>query len=513
MNNIQIDYTSRDAESIKKDLVAAINYSTNSNWELTDNSDLGVQLLEAFSYMGDMLSYYIDRTANETSLTTATKQSTLLAFADLYGYKPSGPTPALLTVSFTNNGATNIDIPIGTQVIAPINQGKYTEVFFETTQAAVGLLPGQTISLTTVEGKTVNTDRPDLIDPATNKALPSVLGTSTGAANQELFLPDLNVVDTSLTVYIGQGSAFIPWTYVDSLLESGPSDLVFTTRYNSDTTTTIVFGDGVNGAIPSANSIISATYRTSVGAGGNIASGLVSEVTFIPGNINPQALTYLSASNTSPAAGGTDADTLDQIRTKIKAAIASKRRAVTLTDYQYLASLVPNVGKVSATSQVYSSVIIYLQTPNDGSVTPGLVLGSPTTTWNSVAANIVSSLSDKIPAGTTVTVATPTYRAVYLALSLTVNDAYKQNDVRLNVYRSLLGTSGYFNYDNNTFGKTITVSGIIKTIVSIDGVDDVSITKLNTTNASTVGNISLTASEIPYLIPGNLTITPTGGIV
>lgn len=516
MTEYQIDYTSRDFESIKNDLIKIINYRTNNQWKLDDPSDLGGILIEAFAYMGDMLSFYIDRVANESSVTTATKEESLLAFANIYGYKPSGPTPATVDVTFTNNGITNIDIPIGTQIIGKISYNNYTEIYFETLNSAIGLLPGQSVTLTCQEGKTVNTDRPDFIDPTTNKALPTALGTSSGAAGQEILILDSNVVDASLKVYVGQGTSFASWTYVDSLLDRGPGETVFTTRRSSDGSIRIIFGDSINGAIPQANALISATYKVSAGYAGNIGSGVLQEVTYIPGNIDTEATGFLTVSNAEASYGGADADTLDQLRTKIKAAIATRRRAITLVDYEYLASLVPQVGKVQAASSVYSSVQLYLQTQNDGSLTPGLVLGATTSAWSEVADSIVKYLSDKVPAGTTVSVLPPTYSPLTLAMNITISDSYTRSTVVQDVYRALIGSEGLFSYDKNTFGRFITLSSIISKISAIPGIEDVTITSFKRSNELPLidpANVQLTVGEIGYLIPANLTITPTGGIV
>ena len=368
---MQIDYTSRDFESIKEDLITLIRTKTNSDWDPTDYSDLGYVLVEAFAYMGDIMSHYLDRIANETSIDTAIQRSTLLSLAKLYNYKPSGPTPAEIYVTFTNVGLDSIDIPVKTQVLAPLSYGPYSTVYFETVESATALAPGAVITLKAVEGKTVNTDRPDLIDSTYNKALPANIGTSSGTENQAFLIVDANVIDNSITVYVGQGLAFSLWTYVDTLLEHGPTDSVFTTERNENGTITVIFGDGINGAIPTASQLISATYKTSVGVAGNIKSNSITEITFIPGNTDPQALTYLTASNIAPSYGGADADDFTQIREKIKAAVSTRRRAVTLEDYSELASLVSQVGKTKAASSVYSAVNIYVQTQEDNSAAPG----------------------------------------------------------------------------------------------------------------------------------------------
>ena len=585
---MQIDYTSRDFAALKADLIALIKERTGTLWDPTDYSDLGNVMVESFAYMGDVMSHYLDRVANEVSIDTAIKTDTLLSFATLFDYVPSGPTPAEVYVTFTNVSASSISIPVGTQVMAPLSYGPFYQVYFETKESATALAAGASITLLCEEGKTVNTDRPDLIDKTYNRPLPASVGTSTGEKNQNFLILDKNVISGSITAYVGQGVAFSAWTYKDNLFEWGPTDNVFTTKLNADGTLYLVFGDGVNGAIPTSGQLVSVKYKTSAGLSGNVKALAVKELTFIPGNIDAEAITYLTVSNPAAAYGGANGDGLNQLRSKTKAAINTRRRAVTLDDHEKLALLVPQVGKVKAVSSVYSSVTMYVQSQNDNSATPGLVstvaavsgvtdaggvvtyttsaahgfyegqsvtitgvnpsaynlsgvaiasvptsttftvinaaTGSfvsggtatsltPTTTWNTVKTNIDSYMTDKIMVGTTLTVQPPVYVPVYLALNVTAKAAYKQSDIRLAVYQAFLGTNGLFAYDNNVFGDTITLSSVISAAQVLPGITDVSVTKLNTTNASSAATISLADNQVPYLSADNLTITVTGGIV
>ena len=584
---MQIDYTSRDFSALKQDLINLIKDRTNNNWDPTDYSDLGNVMVESFSYMGDIMSHYIDRAANETSVDTAIKRDTLLNFANLYGYKPSGPTPATVDVTFTNNSIYTVDLPVGTQVMAPLTYSAFNQAYFETVDYATAVEPGQTIVLACEEGKTVNTDRPDLIDPTYNKPLPSTIGTSTGATNQQIVILDMGIVDNSVTIYVGQGVSFTPWSYVDSLTDAGPYSAVFTTVQNTDGTTSVIFGDNVNGMIPASGQLISAVYKTSVGLSGNVVSGAIKELTFIPGNISPDAISYFSVTNSASAIGGADADNSSQLRTKIKAAIATRRRAVTLNDYEYLASQVSRVGKIKASAAVYSSINIYVEPQNDSSSTPGLkatsatisnivgsgtvvtvtttadhnfsagqlvsitgasptsynlngvyIIGTPTTTsftvsstitdvysssgtatsltpttsWSTLATAVETYLSDKCPVGTTLTIRPPIYTPVYVSLTVNVGSAYKAADIKLAIYKAFLGTNGLFNYDNNFFGATVPFSSVVATAQNISGVTSVTVTKLNTDNSATAGDITLNDSQIPYLLAANLQINTVGGI-
>jgi hypothetical protein len=102
---ISIDYTGRDYYSIREQLIARIQERI-PEWTASDPSDFGVALVEAFAYMGDLISYYIDRTANEFSLATATQRNSLLNIAQTYGYIPAGYRSASVELTFFNNNTS-----------------------------------------------------------------------------------------------------------------------------------------------------------------------------------------------------------------------------------------------------------------------------------------------------------------------------------------------------------------------------------------------------------------------
>jgi len=582
---MQIDYTSRDFAALKADLINLIKERTNTTWDPTDYSDLGHVLVETFAYMGDIMSHYLDRIANETTIDTAIQRKTLLSFARLYDYVISGPTPSIVNVTFTNISSNTIDIPIGTQVMAPLSFGTYSEVYFETTTSATAVAPGASITLSCQEGKTVNTDKPDLIDSTYNIALPANLGTSDGRSTQTFTIPEPGVVNNSITVYVGQGVAFGNWNYVDNLFESGPNDKVFTTTPNEDGTVNILFGDNVNGAIPPSGQLISATYKVSVGSAGNIKSLSVTELTFFPGNVDPQITSYFTVSNSAPATGGSDGDTLTDIKNKIKAAVLTRRRAVTIDDFAYLATLAGGVGKANAASSVYTNVNVYVQPLNDGqaatgypqaniigvattgtavtfatdvdhgfaigntvnisgvnpiaynlqgavitavpttssftvasTVTTTYVVGglaislTPTSAWTNLSYIVQSYMADKILAGTTLSILPPTYVPIYLSATVTADSAWKNSDVKLGIYQAMLGDTGVFYYDKNTFGRVIPLSTITSAIQNVPGVVSATITQLSRDGSGSVNTLALAANEIPYLLSSSLVTTVTGGI-
>jgi hypothetical protein len=131
---ISVDYTSKDYYSIREELIQRIQDRI-PEWKASDPADFGVALVEAFSYVSDILSYYIDRNANEAFITTATQRDSVLNIARNYGYIPSGYRQALVELTFTNTSASEITLPEGTVVSGDIVIEEIMSVGFQHTDS------------------------------------------------------------------------------------------------------------------------------------------------------------------------------------------------------------------------------------------------------------------------------------------------------------------------------------------------------------------------------------------
>ena len=130
-----VDYTSRDYAAILTDMTNLIPIFS-PTWTNRDPADFGMTLLELFAYMGDILNYYIDRTANEALITSATQRQTVLQIANLIGYTPTNSTASTVTLTFQNSTASPITLPALTQVATSlVSNGTTTQVVFETNSA------------------------------------------------------------------------------------------------------------------------------------------------------------------------------------------------------------------------------------------------------------------------------------------------------------------------------------------------------------------------------------------
>ena len=82
-----IKYTSRDFDSIKRDLVEhARRYYPDNYKDFSENS-FGSLMLDTVAYVGDILSFYLDYSVNESFLSTATEYDNIQRLGRQMGYK------------------------------------------------------------------------------------------------------------------------------------------------------------------------------------------------------------------------------------------------------------------------------------------------------------------------------------------------------------------------------------------------------------------------------------------
>jgi hypothetical protein len=507
------DYTSRDYDSLQSELTDIVK-SRITGWVPSGPTDFTVGLIDAFAYLGDNLSYYIDRALNEANISTATQKSTLLNFADVVGYRVSGPLPAYILLTFTNNSTSTVSIPAGTQVSAPVFSGSYTTAYFETISTVSSLAAGASTSVYAVEGETKSGG----IDE-NGYLTPLLLGNAPTYAYQEYKLKDNAVLNDSIHVYVGQGSAITEWNYISNLYQASSEDSVFTTRMDQDGYTYIIFGDGISGSVPT--DVVSAIYKTSIGSAGNITAGTTTvnaTPSYIPGTAQSGLQNYgLTVTNSEDAIGGSDGDSLASLRTNIINTLQVRNQAVTLTDYSSIALTVYGVGRAFAAASSPSAVTLYLQPYNDFSGTPGLSGGVATSSWTAIQSAVNQTLSSRCPVNTTLTIAPPTYVDLYLGVTLTIDTRYKARDVKISVAQTLLDSYiGLFSYNSYGFGDDVKQVDVISRLMTIQGVLNVTITQLNRDgtaagSSGAVGDVTINSGEIPVLKSANLSILSTGG--
>ena len=88
--NVPIKYTSRDFNSIKQDLIEHAKRYYPDNYNDFSEASFGSMVFDTVAYVGDVLSYYLDYSVNESFLDTAVEFNNVRKHARNYGYKFSG---------------------------------------------------------------------------------------------------------------------------------------------------------------------------------------------------------------------------------------------------------------------------------------------------------------------------------------------------------------------------------------------------------------------------------------
>tara|TARA_R100000008_G_scaffold72072_1_gene50082 strand:+ start:1402 stop:3204 length:1803 start_codon:yes stop_codon:yes gene_type:complete len=85
--NIPVNYTSRDFDTIKSDLVNIATRYYPDTFQDFNEASFGAMMLDTVAYVGDILSFYLDYQANESFLDTAVEYDNLLKLGKQIGFK------------------------------------------------------------------------------------------------------------------------------------------------------------------------------------------------------------------------------------------------------------------------------------------------------------------------------------------------------------------------------------------------------------------------------------------
>ena len=415
-----INYTSKDFSTIKADLIEYTKSYFPDTYKDFNETSPGMMLIELSSYVGDVLSYYIDYNYKENVLSTATEKRNVRRLAEFLGYKTPNKTPSVVKLKVTTEIDANTDgtpkysdapssIPVGLQVKSNID----SELIFETTGDVDFTISGSpdtppisapildangeadaytlTRYVRAVSGET-KTKSFTITSPT--KFLELDMG-------EDNLIEILNVTDSSgqkwyEVDYLSQERILKETHYsdnpetetgydqgdiVDTSLISIPYTLDYITtnkkfvkQFDVDTNSTkLMFGNGlhrfnVSGSSQSsifstieqagltlngvdfssinanvsnltttnnlnmgetpANTILTIKYRVGGGPDSNAQVGELTNVTNAPAGVT------ISVTNDEAAVGGTDGQTVDEIRHNANAFFASQLRCVTREDYQ-----------------------------------------------------------------------------------------------------------------------------------------------------------------------------------
>lgn len=480
-----VDYTSKDFSGFAASMLA---YASQAfpEWNTSSEGDMGVMLMEIFAYGLDIISYYGDRLTKEAYLSSATQLLSVYNIASTLGYIPSNGSPSSGTVTFiTDNPGVAVLVPVGTQLVA-VNVA--VPVIFETQASVLVPSTGGTNSVAVTQG-------------TTEHLVP--IGVSDGTLGQSLTLPQLDAIDGTVQVWVQTAVGSEEWVEVAYLIDSGADSKVYALATDQTGATTVTFGDNTNGMVPAVGLQIWATYRVGVGSAGNLIAGAVSTFVTPISGVSVQLASDGVTSTATAMTGGSDPETIEQIRANAPTVFQAQYRAVSPQDFIALALSVPGVLMANAIAQRSSAVTLYIMGPNY--TAPGTALQQ----------SILSYFNGKTAAGCTVSIVPPAIIPIDVGttgshVTLVVKDAYLQASVLANVTAAV---QALFTPPNVSFGQLINVSQIYGAILAVPGVSYVVVPVFTREDMVQAGTAPIQLNPGEVASSGAQFFTTTGGIV
>jgi predicted phage baseplate assembly protein len=252
------------------------------------------------------------------------------------------------------------------------------------------------------------------------------------------------------------------WHEVPTLYHGGAKDRVFVTTRDDAGTTSITFGDGVEGArLPTGSENVKAIYRKGIGEAGNVRAGQLSL-------LMDRALGVRSVDNPLAASGGVDADGAEATRGAAPLTVLTLGRVVSLDDYRDFARGFAGIAKAQAvwTWNGHSrGIFLTVAGPHGDEVPAG----------GSVQEKLVAALGDS--GDPTIPVVVRSYRPVRFRVSATLvlDPDYVPADVLAAARAALEAT---FSFERRDFGQPVALSQVEAAIQAVAGVVAVDVNAL-----------------------------------
>lgn len=518
-----VDYMARDYDSLLSSMRAMIPAKLPEWKEYESDADFGNVLLQLFAHMGDILSYYQDRVANESFLGTAQTRRSIIHHLKLIGYKLATAAPAStnLTLLVTEDRTDVITINKG-DAFATKSQKDKPSVRFEYTGEdpliinCVALPKYQepvTKKIYKIYGQLPAAGWKEVLppQPPLPEGIPveegrlvkdEILGKSDGTPNQQFTLAHPRLIlrateeglstskDIELVTQLGEPPD--KWALQDTLAFSRMGRQDFTIEIDERDRATVIFGDGAFGAIPGTGAVIKATYRVGGGLQGNCAANTITTI------VNAPQLALLGAkvTNPVPSTGGAERESIENAVLCAPTVFRSLKRAVTAKDYEALALRYPGVGKVRAVAAGWNTVQLFVAPEGGGRVSDVL------------KKDLLAYFEDKRPISTIIEIEDVDYVTIFVSAKLGVKSYFITKDVQEQVRQAV---KSLFTFDEVNFGQTIYLSKLYERIEEIEGVDYVTITEFRSQggaarqaetkgkNELALGKIELGPNEIPIL--------------
>ncbi len=335
-------------------------------------------------------------------------------------------------------------------------------------------LPGdKTVSTITLEKKLAYTYKRDTVKIFANVAKAThgetrseTLGAGDASKSLQAFTlkqPPLTYVSASnpsgiestLKVYVND----VEWHETDSLSGQTSTARIFTTKTDDEGKTTVVFGNGREGArLSTGLENVKARYRNGIGKSGNLKANQISLLMSRP-------LGVKDVINPLPATGGANKETRDQARKRAPLAVKALDRLVSVKDYEDFARIFAGIGKASAIEMSDGQRrVVHITVAGDGDI--------PIAESSDLYQNLYQALLLAGDPFQPIILAVRELLFVVISANIRLSPDYLWEPVVTQVRSTLLTR---FSFEARELGQDVFLGEVISTIQAVPGVEYVDV--------------------------------------
>ncbi|RUT02476.1 hypothetical protein DSM106972_059540 [Dulcicalothrix desertica PCC 7102] len=280
----------------------------------------------------------------------------------------------------------------------------------------------------------------------------------------------------------------ILWHEKDSLAGLKPTERAYITKTGDDSKTTVIFGNGENGArLPTGVENIRAVYRSGIGKVGNVKAEQISLLASRP-------LGLRSVINPLPATGGADRESRDQARKNAPLAVMALDRLVSVQDYADFARTFAGIAKAGA------------MLLSDGRrrlvhLTIAGVDDIPIDKQSDLYRNLYQALRLYGASDQPIQLELRELMVIIISAKVKILPDYQWEAVEPQIRQTLLDT---FSFEQRELGQDITLSEVISTIQKVAGVDFVDLDILDTVSETEAANPNILTQIFQALAQGKV---------
>ncbi len=288
-----------------------------------------------------------------------------------------------------------------------------------------------------------------------------VLGSGNGAAaNQRFKLRKKSMTYIPAVTPTGGESALevrvngILWEQVRELDGLSKNDKKYIIRQDDEGFTTIIFGDGINGArLPTGVENVVATYRSGIGFAGNVGTGSLKLIQNKP-------LGVKSVINFQAPYGSGEPESRDMARTASPKTVLTLDRVVSLKDYESFAMGVAGIEKAQAASFLIGEKrIVHLTVAGSQ--------GETTAPGSGNYGGLIDTIKAFRDPMEEVLAESYQLRTFGVIMRILVDSQYETQTVEMAIRLAMQET---FSFENRDFGQDVTPSEVTSIFHSVEGV-------------------------------------------